>query len=528
MKQRIELLSELISLRQTQINTRNVLTPGETKRLAEILKNNADYGNKTIAELVEINDNNRRLAEVKSKAPADVELQEIPRIKPPVPSPSPLSPPSPTLAPVPLSPLLDADDQKRSAPIPSSSLSSSASTTTAVHTSSSAPLSSTITAPIRPLHSSLSGSADTKDVNRTAPILPVSAPVIDQGKKAEVERMIELKKQLEREKKELDAGSQLTSDYITKKSDYATKEKQLDDWLNARDVHNNNYNGLTSEEMEIQLKDDPPIVEAGVRATNPPTPQHSSSTLAPVPLSPVFTPSTPPREFDAKQQEFKTTPRTIANPSPPTRPLTPSLSERRTEVEHMIAIQKGQQEAIAKGSLEDYGKKLELATWLNLQNNKNYNMPERDYKKMEKELEKELFQMTSSAVTIPVISKEIQDIVAAYNNQFKRVSGYLSGYQPPKIEEGKAEFSFPTPGDAANFLKTQAEQCKKFAIFDPLTNRVMAYSNGDGTLYNANTGKEFKTTGPDKETLLPSNIPAEGYTIPPKAEPASTSSMSPT
>ncbi|KTD75626.1 hypothetical protein [Legionella waltersii] len=98
-----------------------------------------------------------------------------------------------------------------------------------------------------------------------------------------------------------------------------------------------------------------------------------------------------------------------------------------------------------------------------------------------KQMEKEL-QEKGYPSEIQVKSKQIGSIVDDYKEKYSKESWY----KEPQIEEGKTNLVFPSDEEVGNFFKDQAQNHKCFIIIDGATNKVLAYSNGDGVLYNGN------------------------------------------
>ncbi len=102
--------------------------------------------------------------------------------------------------------------------------------------------------------------------------------------------------------------------------------------------------------------------------------------------------------------------------------------------------------------------------------------------------------------------EEQKDIVLAYNNMFGGKAGYVA---PVVNTDGSIYLSFPEKGDAEDFCVDQAEKGRRFIMIDAETKTVMAYSNGDGTLYHAN-GDVFQKG----DSLKPSSISRNGFELP--------------
>jgi hypothetical protein len=89
-----------------------------------------------------------------------------------------------------------------------------------------------------------------------------------------------------------------------------------------------------------------------------------------------------------------------------------------------------------------------------------------------------------------VQSEQIDALLKAYKDRFGEDDWYKK--HPPEVEEdGSLTMHFKSFDDLADFSKEQAEAGVPFTMVDKATNKVMAYSNGDGKLYNGD-GTEFK------------------------------------
>ncbi len=58
------------------------------------------------------------------------------------------------------------------------------------------------------------------------------------------------------------------------------------------------------------------------------------------------------------------------------------------------------------------------------------------------------------------------------------------------MEDGKVSLPFPSKQDEVNFYLDQCEKNREFVVVNIKTNKVVAYSNGDGTLYHGD-GRAF-------------------------------------
>ncbi|KTD65593.1 substrate of the Dot/Icm secretion system [Legionella santicrucis] len=70
-------------------------------------------------------------------------------------------------------------------------------------------------------------------------------------------------------------------------------------------------------------------------------------------------------------------------------------------------------------------------------------------------------------------------------------------------EEGKVSFDFKTPEQMTDFFKQQAADGRRFVMVDAETNKVLAYSNGDGKLYRPGLGKDKEPEEITGKSLLP-------------------------
>lgn len=86
-------------------------------------------------------------------------------------------------------------------------------------------------------------------------------------------------------------------------------------------------------------------------------------------------------------------------------------------------------------------------------------------------------------------SPEAKGLVASYKDHFKKDDWYKD--HEPKIEKDRIHLPFKSDKDAADFAQELAKGNKNFIMIDKETNKVLAYSKGDGKLYKGN-GDEFK------------------------------------
>ncbi|ARB92624.1 hypothetical protein [Legionella longbeachae] len=70
-------------------------------------------------------------------------------------------------------------------------------------------------------------------------------------------------------------------------------------------------------------------------------------------------------------------------------------------------------------------------------------------------------------------------------------------------DEGRVTLDFGTPEQMTDFFKQQAENGNRFVMIDAETNKVLAYSNGDGKLYRPGLGKDKEPEEITGKSLLP-------------------------
>lgn len=120
--------------------------------------------------------------------------------------------------------------------------------------------------------------------------------------------------------------------------------------------------------------------------------------------------------------------------------------------------------------------------------------------------------------TGPVVkSSESKVILDSYQTKATHADGsYKEGYKKPDIkEDGSIALSFPKPEDAGEFFQAQAKAGVPFMVVDAKTNKVMAYSNGDGTMKNGDgtpyeAKKPLEANGPSKDDFDMSKLEQSG------------------
>ncbi|AUH71332.1 hypothetical protein [Legionella sainthelensi] len=70
-------------------------------------------------------------------------------------------------------------------------------------------------------------------------------------------------------------------------------------------------------------------------------------------------------------------------------------------------------------------------------------------------------------------------------------------------DEGRVTFDFGSPEKMTDFFKQQAADGNRFVMVDAETNKVLAYSNGDGKLYRPGLGKDKEPEEITGKSLMP-------------------------
>lgn len=160
------------------------------------------------------------------------------------------------------------------------------------------------------------------------------------------------------------------------------------------------------------------------------------------------------------------------------------MSAKQKELERLLELKKKQEELQVLNQT-DMQERLKLEK-------KYMEFLQMSSQQMEEELKKR-----GPVKEVDVKSKDIDAIVEDY----KKLYSKESWYKEPETKDGKTTLTFPSQEALGDFLKGQAEKNRSFVVVDAATNKVLAYSNGDGKLYNGNktpyTGGEFQAS--DKE-----------------------------
>jgi hypothetical protein len=99
----------------------------------------------------------------------------------------------------------------------------------------------------------------------------------------------------------------------------------------------------------------------------------------------------------------------------------------------------------------------------------------------------ELVELASKKKQVYVESEDLAQIISAYKNKYHQESWY----KEPEIKDGIACFAFPTYEEAGLFFEELAAENKVFIVVTRETRKILAYSNGDGNLFNAD-GSMYK------------------------------------
>jgi hypothetical protein len=112
---------------------------------------------------------------------------------------------------------------------------------------------------------------------------------------------------------------------------------------------------------------------------------------------------------------------------------------------------------------------------------------------------------------VVIQSENIAALLKSLQDHFKDNDWYKKAEnQPVQNDDGSITMHFQSPQDMADFSQKQATEKQNFVMIDEKTNKVMAYSNGDGKLYNGDGTEydaaqkgEFKTGKDYKDFIMP-------------------------
>lgn len=195
------------------------------------------------------------------------------------------------------------------------------------------------------------------------------------------------------------------------------------------------------------------------------------------------------------------------------------MSVNRDELERLLALKKMQEELrTQKKELDE----LQLHEKTTL---------DRKYKQfasltsqaMKEQLDQQLqVSATLSTKKATVKSDELDLMLEDYNNLYpEERCSKEPWYKKPEMKDGKMELAFPSEKAMTDFFEDQSSKNRAFMVVDAQTNKVMAYSNGDGKLYHGN-GTEFKSG----DKLTPSGVDLAQFQMPePEVEQRSSMGM---
>lgn len=99
--------------------------------------------------------------------------------------------------------------------------------------------------------------------------------------------------------------------------------------------------------------------------------------------------------------------------------------------------------------------------------------------------------LKASAHKVIDLSSSESDDMALIIKDYNKLYSKESWYKEPVTHNGKTSLTFPSETHLADFMMDQSDKHRKFIVVDGKTNKVIAYSDGDGILHHGD-GKEFK------------------------------------
>lgn len=125
-------------------------------------------------------------------------------------------------------------------------------------------------------------------------------------------------------------------------------------------------------------------------------------------------------------------------------------------------------------------------------------------------IEKLKAQWLNPPVEMSVTDVEDKNAFIQAFNDYAKEKGWEEGtFSAKENAKGGIDVSFPTEKDGVDFFKHLAEKNEKFIVVDASSNKVIAYSDGDGTLKTPPDGNEF--TG---DKLKPTDIDSADFKLP--------------
>lgn len=102
-----------------------------------------------------------------------------------------------------------------------------------------------------------------------------------------------------------------------------------------------------------------------------------------------------------------------------------------------------------------------------------------------------LLEQESNKKKVALQSEQSEALMQAFLERFKDNDWYKkTENQPLQNDDGSITMHFESLDDLADFSQSQAAAGRDFVMIDEKTNQVMAYSKGDGKLYNGD-GSEY-------------------------------------
>ncbi|WP_454781453.1 hypothetical protein [Legionella sp. WA2022007384] len=129
-------------------------------------------------------------------------------------------------------------------------------------------------------------------------------------------------------------------------------------------------------------------------------------------------------------------------------------------------------------------------------------------------------ELQSKKKSVRIQSEQAEALLAAYKEHCG--AKWVKDHPPEKDKDGRLTLSFKSEEDMASFFEKQAKAGQSFIMVDAETNKVIAYSNGDGKLYQTSKDGPKAYEGgpliPSKEAMK--DLPdLDGFTLPAKDEP---------
>ncbi len=166
------------------------------------------------------------------------------------------------------------------------------------------------------------------------------------------------------------------------------------------------------------------------------------------------------------------------------------MSTKEQEIKRLIELKRLQEE-------------LQVLDQITMQEKMKLDMKYKKYLSLSSE------EMEEQLNNLPVQTSVKGESLDAILGDYKKLYSGESWYQEPKMEDGTLTLSFPTQQDAVNFYLDQSEKNREFVVVNIKTNKVVAYSNGDGKLYHGD-GRAFQ----QGDTLSPCGVDFDSFNMP--------------